>query len=271
MISYTLNNGNSIPSLGLGTYKNNQQNDVTETIKTALKNDYSLIDTAEIYGNETEIGNAISTCKSDRNKFFLTSKVWNTKQGYDNTLRSFERSLKNLKTDYLDLYLIHWPFDENFTGTWKALEHLYEQKVAKNIGVCNFHQHHLEKLFAAANIIPAVNQIELHPYLQQNELRSFCKKHNISVQAWAPIAKGRVTNDTVLSKIGKKHNKNAVQVTLRWLFQNQIISIPKTTKTNRIIENIDIFNFKLSDDDMQQITKLDKDMRVGPDPDFFVF
>jgi len=272
MINFLLNNGNKIPSLGLGTYLITNQSDVNTAIEAALKNNFTLIDTAEIYGNEQEIGNSLQKLGTKREELFITSKVWNSEQGYDTTLRSFDRSLKKLQTDYLDLYLIHWPKQKaTMLETWRAMEKLHREGVVKNIGVSNFHKNHLEQLFTVAKIIPAVNQIELQPYLTQKPLREFCKKHDILVEAWSPIAKGSVANDKILQKIGKKHNKTAVQVVLRWHIQLGIVAIPKSANPKRIAESIDIFDFELSSDDMQQICNLNKNMRVGPNPDSFAF
>ena len=265
-----LNNGNKIPTLGFGTYKLTNQNEVTTAIHTAIDNGYILIDTAEVYGNERQIGKALQTHDSKRGDLFLTSKIWNTHQSYDATMKSFEKSLKYLQTDYLDLYLIHWPFSGDFLDTWKALENIYEQGLAKNIGVCNFHQHHLEKLFTNSNVIPAVNQIELQPYLSQNSLREFCNKHNIVVESWSPIAKGQVQNDNILEGIGKKHKKTATQITLRWHVQQGLIAIPKSANPSRIKQNIDIFDFKLSESEILEINNLNKNMHIGPNPDNFV-
>jgi len=269
MNKFILNNGNKIPALGLGTYLTTSQTDVTSSLKSALENGFSLIDTAEIYENEPQIGIALNSLKGRREDLFLTSKVWNIKQGYDNTMRAFEQSLKDLKTNYLDLYLVHWPFNGDFFDTWRAMENLYEQGVAKNIGVCNFHKQHLEKLFTKSNIIPAVNQIELHPYLTQVELRNFCNKHNIVVESWSPIAKGTVANDSVLKNIGKKYKKTAVQVVLRWHIQLGLVAIPKSVNPQRITQSIDIFDFKLSESEMEEICNLNKNKRFGPNPDSF--
>jgi len=269
MKEFILNNGNKIPALGLGTYLSKKTKEVANSLQSALKSGFSLIDTAEIYENETHIGNALKSLEGRREDLFLTSKVWNMKQGYENTLRAFEQSLKDLQTNYLDLYLVHWPFNGNFIETWKAMEYLYEQGLAKNIGVCNFHKHHLEKLFAKSNIIPAVNQIELHPYFTQVELRNFCNKHNIIVESWSPIARGIVVNDKILQNIGNKHGKTAVQVVLRWHIQLGLVAIPKSVNSERVTQSINIFDFELSENEMLKICSLNKNKRLGPNPDSF--
>ena len=266
-----LNNGNKMPALGLGTYRNTNQQKITNSIKTAYNNGLRLIDTAEIYGNEKQIGNAIKKLNIKREELFITSKVWNSEQGFDSTINSFKRSLENLQTDYLDLYLIHWPSSDKFIDTWKAMEQLYEQGLIKNIGVSNFHKSHLEELLETAKIIPAVNQIELHPYLIQKELSKLCKQKNIIVESWSPIAKGKVADDFNLLKIAYTHGKSQVQITLRWHLQNGFIAIPKSAKPEHIAEFSNIFDFKLTDKEMEIISNLNKNSRVGPNPDTFNF
>ncbi len=267
----TLNNGNNIPVLGLGTYKNTAQQSVCTAIETAYSKGIRLIDTAEIYGNERQIGNALEELKLDRKELFITSKIWNSEHGFDTAMRSFERSLKNLRTNYLDLYLIHWPVAGKFAETWKALEKLYEQGLVKNIGVSNFHEHHLKELFKTAKIIPAVNQIELHAYLTQKELVEFCKRNQIAIESWSPIAKGKIIKDKELIRIADAHKKTAVQVALRWHLQQDFIAIPKSENSKHIEEFSKIFDFELTDYEMQKISELDKHLRVGPNPDSFKF
>jgi len=271
MFFFNLNNNNSIPSLGIGTYRNTSYKNLLTVFKEAFDKGIFLIDTAEMYGNESEIGKAIKDLKIERDKLFITSKVWNSQQGYDSTIKSFENSLKKLKTDYLDLYLIHWPVSDKFQETWKALEYLYKKGLAKNIGVSNFHIHHLKKLFETAEIIPAVNQIELHPYMHQDEILNYCNEKEIVIEAWSPIAKGRVANDNLLIKIGQKYNKTAVQVSLRWEIQKGIVTIPKSSKPERIAEFANIFDFELTKDEMTMVSKLNNNSRIGPNPDNFDF
>ncbi len=267
----SLNNGNKIPAIGFGTYKMTETNQVEKAITAALDCGFRLIDTASVYFNEVQIGNVIKKYNISRDKIFITSKVWNNEQGYENTLKAFEKTISNLQTDYLDMYLIHWAVVDKFLETWKALEYLYEKKLVKNIGVSNFQIHHLNKLLANSNVLPVVNQIELHPYFNQSDLRNFCNKNKIIVESWSPIAKGDVSNDLILNKIAEKYNKTAVQVTLRWHYQNNLLPIPKSVNPDRIKQSIEIFDFSLSDEDIQIINNLNKNMRKGPDPDNFNF
>jgi diketogulonate reductase-like aldo/keto reductase len=260
-----------MPQIGLGTYRITSYKQILNSIKTAFSYGIRLIDTAEIYGNEAEIGKAIKDLNLNRKNLFITTKIWNSQQGYDNTLRSFERSLKNLKTDYIDLYLIHWPVADKFTKTWKALENLYEKGLAKNIGVSNFNIHQLEKLFVKANIVPVVNQIELHPYLQQNKTVEFCKNNDIRIEAWSPIAKGNIISDRTLKKIGDKYGKTAIQIALRWELEKGYITIPKSSNPSHIAELYNIFDFQLEQEDIKKIDHLDKNFRLGPAPDNFNF
>lgn len=267
----TLNNGNKIPTIGLGTYKNTNPREVTKAIKTAYDIGFRLIDTAVIYGNEELIGNSIKDLNIDRKELFITSKVWNSEQGYDTTLKSFRNSLKKLQTDYLDMYLIHWPVATKFNETWRAFEYLYEQGLVKNIGVSNFHINHLNELLKTANIIPVVNQIELHPFLVQEELQKFCKEKGIQIESWSPITKGKVIENRELLKIAYSHGKTSVQITLRWHIQQGLIAIPKSVNPKHIEEFSEIFDFELSNDEMKKISTLNKNLRVGPNPDNFSF
>jgi diketogulonate reductase-like aldo/keto reductase len=267
----TLNNNNKIPVLGLGTYKITSPKEVETAIHSAFESGYRLIDTAGVYFNEEEIGKAINSYDIRRDEIFLTSKVWNNEQGYDSTLRAFENSITKLQTDYLDMYLIHWAVKDKFLDTWRAMEYLYNQGVIKNIGVSNFQKHHLDEIFANSDILPAVNQIELHPYFSQEELRNYCKSKGITVQSWSPIAKGHIINDDTLQKIGKKLNKTTVQVILRWHIQLGLVAIPKSVNPQRIQDSFNVFDFKLTENDIATINLLNKNKRFGPDPDNFNF
>lgn len=269
--SVTLSNGEIIPQVGLGVLKAQNGLEVENAVITALENGYRLIDTAAAYRNEDGVGRAIKRSGVPRKDIFLTTKVWNSDQGYEETLAAFERSLQLLQTDYVDLYLVHWPVAWKYKETWRALEKLYKEGKAKAIGVSNFQIHHLQDLMATAEIKPMVNQVEMHPYLQQKELQEFSKLHHIQLQAWRPIMMGEVNHLPAIRSIAEKLSKSPVQVTLRWLAQKEVIVIPKSVKPNRIKDNIDIFDFELSPGDMAAIEALDQGKRLGPDPDNFNF
>jgi len=267
----TLHNGIKMPWFGLGVFNVKDGDDVIQSVKWALEFGYRRIDTASIYKNEEGVGKAIRDSNVAREDIFVTSKVWNSEQGYESTIEAFHNSLNRLSFDYLDLYLIHWPVKEKYKETWKALEYLYNEGKVKAIGVSNFKIHHLEDLMKDAEIKPMVNQVELHPRLTQKELREYCQKHQIQIEAWSPLMHGKLLNHEVLVEIGKKYNKTPAQVILRWDLQSGIMTIPKSTKRERIIENASIFDFKLSKEDMEKIDALNCDERFGPDPDHFDF
>ena len=206
-----------------------------------------------------------------REELFITSKVWNSDQGYESTLQAFETTLEKLGLEYLDLYLVHWPVKGKYTESWKALEKLYKDGRVRAIGVSNFHIHHLQDVFEIAEIKPMVNQVEYHPRLAQEELHAFCKEHNIQLEAWSPLMQGQLLNHPTLQEIATKYNKSTAQVILRWDLQNEVVTIPKSIKEHRIIENANIFDFELSSDDMKAIQALNENHRVGPDPDNFNF
>jgi diketogulonate reductase-like aldo/keto reductase len=266
-----LNNNIEIPILGFGTYRLTGNTVVEKAILTALEVGYRHIDTASVYENEIDIGFALQKSKIKREELFLTTKVWNSDQGYHNTLKAFDRSLNKLSTDYLDLYLIHWAVKGKYTETWGAMEELYNKGLIKSIGVSNFHINHLNDLFSIFTIKPAVNQIELHPYLSQNEIRSFCNHNNIQVESWSPIAKGRILNDNVIVKLSEKYKKTPAQIVIRWHIENKLIVIPKSATKERIKENFNVFDFSLSDEDLKLIDLLNSNTRIGPDPDNFDF
>ncbi len=267
----TLHNGKEIPYVGLGVYKMKDPSETVQAVKTAIDTGYRSIDTAAIYENEESVGQGVKQSGIAREDLFITSKVWNSDQGYDSTLKAFETSLKKLEMDYLDLYLIHWPVEGKYKDTWKALERLANEGLIKSIGVSNFHQHHLEDLLATSNEKPVLNQIELHPRLNQEKLREYCFSQNIAVEAWSPIAQGRVLDEPTLNHIAEKHGKSSAQIILRWHLQNDVIIIPKSVHANRIQENGDLFNFQLSLEEINQINELNLDERFGPDPDKFDF
>lgn len=262
-----LHNGTNMPQFGLGVYRVEDGQEVVNTIKTALQLGYRMIDTAAFYQNEEGVGQAIRESGIPREEIFVTTKVWNTDQGYENTIKAFETSMGKLGLEYLDLYLIHWPVKGKYLETWKALEHLYSEGKVKAIGVCNFQVHHLKDLIENSKEKPVVNQVELHPLLSQEELRAYCANQNIKVEAWAPIARGLLLEDETLKTIGEKYGKTVTQVILRWHLQNGVIIIPKSVTPSRIKENSEIFDFELSEEDMGQIGCLNKNERIGPNPD----
>ncbi|UNL85499.1 aldo/keto reductase [Priestia koreensis] len=267
----TLHNGVKMPWFGLGVFKVEEGQEVVDSVKYALKAGYRSIDTAAVYGNEEGVGQALKEANVAREDLFITTKVWNADQGYESTLEAFETSINKLGLDYIDLYLIHWPVEGKYKETWKALEKLYKDGRVRAIGVSNFHVHHLQDLLEDAEIKPMVNQVEYHPRLSQNELRSFCKAQGIQLEAWSPLMQGELLDNEVLQEIAKKHNKSVAQVILRWDLQTEVVTIPKSVKEQRIIQNADIFDFELSQDDMSKIEALNEDRRVGPDPDNFDF
>ena len=263
----SLSNSVSIEQLGFGTFKIVDQQEANNAVMTALNNGYRSFDTAQLYNNEKILGEAFVNSGVARQELFLTTKVSNLNQGYEQTLKSFEQSLKDLQTDYLDLFLVHWPLKNHFFDTWKAIEQLYENKMVRAIGVCNFHQSHFELLKTRANIKPMINQIEIHPYLVQKELIEYLNKEQIAIEAWSPLARGRVVEEPLLINIGQKYQKSSSQVTLRWHVQKGLIVIPKSVNPLRIAENMQIFDFELTDTEMQQIDSLNEDFRTGPNPD----
>ncbi|MCY9090307.1 glyoxal/methylglyoxal reductase [Bacillus mojavensis] len=266
-----LHNGVEMPWFGLGVFKVENGSEATESVKAAIKNGYRSIDTAAVYKNEEGVGIGIKESGVAREELFITSKVWNEDQGYDTTLAAFEKSLERLQLDYLDLYLIHWPGKDKYKDTWRALEKLYKDGKIRAIGVSNFQVHHLEELLKDAEIKPMVNQVEFHPRLTQKELRDYCKAQGIQLEAWSPLMQGQLLDNDVLTQIAEKYNKSVAQVILRWDLQHEIVTIPKSIKEHRIIENADIFDFELSQEDMDKIDALNQDERVGPNPDELLF
>jgi diketogulonate reductase-like aldo/keto reductase len=261
-----LANGTPMPYMGLGVFQMpNEQ--VKEAVHAALDFGYRHIDTAAFYKNEDGLGEAIKLHSLPRKDIFITSKVWNTDQGYDETIKAFNQSLKKLQTDYLDLYLVHWPVKGKFIDTWRALETLYEEGRVRAIGVSNFMQHHLEDIMESGKIIPMVNQMEFHPHLVQQDLIDFCKKHNIQYEAWSPLMQGKIFEIDLLKELSEKYKKSIAQIVLRWDLQKGVITIPKSTHKNRIEENASVFDFEISDEDMKLIDALDCNGRIGPHPD----
>ncbi|WP_213589354.1 aldo/keto reductase [Paenibacillus sp. FSL W8-0186] len=271
----TLHNGVKMPWFGIGVFKVEEGPELVHAVKTAIKYGYRSVDTAAIYENEEGVGQGIREGMREagisREDLFVTSKVWNTDLGYESAIAAYETSLKKLGLEYLDLYLIHWPVEGKYKDAWRALETLYKEGRVKAIGVSNFQIHHLEDLMKEAEIKPMVNQVEYHPRLTQKELQSFCQEHGIQLEAWSPLMQGQLLDHQVLKEIADKYGKSIAQVILRWDLQNGVVTIPKSTKEHRIIENATVFDFELTDEDMKRINELNQNYRVGPDPDNFDF
>ncbi|MCM3270663.1 aldo/keto reductase [Paenibacillus elgii] len=265
-----LNNGVHMPWLGLGVWKTKEGDEVVQAVQHALEAGYRSIDTAAVYGNEAGVGQAIQASSIPRDQLFVTTKVWNADQGYDSTLQAFEESRRKLQLEVIDLYLIHWPGKDKYKETWKALEKLYKDGLVRAIGVSNFKVHHLEDLLQDSEIVPAVNQVEFHPLLIQQELRTFCKEHKIQLEAWSPLMQGHL-DLPLLSELAGKYGKTPAQIILRWDLQHGVVTIPKSIRESRIRENIDVFDFTLSDEDMGRLDGLNQDHRFGPDPDHIDF
>ncbi|MCS0637938.1 aldo/keto reductase [Streptomyces sp. LP05-1] len=266
--SISLNNGVSMPQLGFGVWQV-PDDEAAKAVGTALDAGYRSIDTAAIYENEKGTGQAIAASGIAREELFVTTKLWNTDQGYDSTLRAFDASLDRLGLDYVDLYLIHWPMPSKgtFTDTYKAFEKIQADGRAKAIGVSNFLPEHLEQLLGETSVVPAVNQIELHPQLQQAESRAFHARHGIATEAWSPLGQGKgLLEVPTIVAISQKYGKTPAQVVLRWHLQLGNVVIPKSVTPSRIQENIDVFGFTLDDDDLAALAALDEAKRLGPDP-----
>ena len=262
-----LSNGVAIPRLGLGTYKAAQGFQVESQVAAALEIGYRGIDTARIYGNEDGVGRAIAASGIPRDELFVATKVWNDDQGYESTLAAFNGSMERLGLDVLDLYLVHWPQPLLMRDTWRAMEEVYASGRVRAIGVCNHLVHHLEDLQGFASIMPMVDQVEHHPGLQQPALRDWCAANGIVMQAWAPVMRGRVFGIPELVAIGERHGKTAAQVSLRWILQHDVVTIPKSVHVERLRENADVFDFELSEQEMRVIDGLDRGERIGPNPD----
>ncbi|WP_433800799.1 aldo/keto reductase [Actinomycetospora sp. CA-084318] len=266
-----LNSGATIPQLGFGVFQI-EQSQTAETVGKALEIGYRHIDTAQMYGNEAEVGEAIRSSGIGRDELFVTTKCNNSNHGRLDSQKALDESLRKLGLDYVDLYLIHWPLPgkDLYVDTWRGFEEAAKDGKTRSIGVSNFQDHHLERLFAETETVPAVNQIELHPHMQQLAMRSFDERHGIATEAWSPIGQGKgVIDEETIEGIAKKHDKTGAQVTLRWHVQLGNIVFPKSVTPSRIQENFDIFDFELSDEEMSAIGELERAERIGPDPDQF--
>lgn len=266
-----LNNGVRMPQLGFGVFQI-PDDETVAAVRAALDAGYRSIDTASIYGNEAAVGRALAESDVPRDELFVTTKLFNSDQGYDETLRAFDESMSKLGLEQLDLYLIHWPLParDKYLDTWKAFEKLQADGRVRAIGVSNFQPAHLERLMDASDVVPAVNQVELHPYLQQREVREFDAKHGIATEAWSPLAKGgSLLGDPVVAELAVKHSRTPAQIVLRWHLQLGNVVIPKSATPSRIEENFDVFDFTLSEDELESLSPLDRGERTGPDPDTF--
>jgi len=263
----SLNNQVNMPWLGLGVFQVEDPQQCVACCRYAIEKGYRAIDTAALYNNEKAVGQAVRECGLPREDLFITSKVWNSDIRAGKVLQGFESSLSKLGLDYVDLYLLHWPIPAKNVEAWKVLEQLHQDGRIRAIGVSNYMEDHLQELIDHTDVIPAINQIEFHPYLRSSSLLEFCSRHDIRVEAWSPLMQaGVVFQDPVLQQIAKKHSKSVAQVILRWDLQTGVVTIPKSSKEARIVENASIFDFELDAQDMHAIDALDKGQRIGPEP-----
>ena len=261
-----LNNGVEMPIFGLGTYLTRRGKETQEAVLHALEAGYTHIDTAKIYGNEEDVGEAIRKSGIPREEVFITTKLWNSDHGYDAAVAACEQSLKLLGLSYVDLYLIHWPVEGLRNETWKAMERLLKEGGCRAIGVSNYTIWHLEELLRNSSTVPAVNQVEFHPYLYQKNLLEFCQSHNIQLESYSPLTKGEKLNDPKLAAIGSKYSKSPAQVLIRWVLQRGIVVIPKSSRKGRIYENANVFDFTISAEDMKTLDSFNQDLRTSWDP-----
>jgi len=262
-----LNNGVEIPWVGLGVFQSEPGPETEHAVRWALDIGYRHIDTASFYKNEESVGKALASTSVSRDDIFVTTKVWNDQQGYEKTLTAFDESRKKLGLDVVDLYLVHWPIAETRLETWKALTKLYEEKKVRAIGVSNFMKAHLKEIMENSDVVPAVNQVEFHPFLLQPELLSFDNSNEIQHEAWSPLTRTKLWNNSVIDSIAKRHERSRAQILLRWDLQKGVVTIPKSVNHDRIKENSEIFDFELSEEEVAQLDGLDRSERIGPDPD----
>jgi diketogulonate reductase-like aldo/keto reductase len=260
-----------MPWLGLGVFPMRQGAETENAVRKALEAGYRSIDTAAAYHNEASVGKAIADSGIARHEIFITTKVWNIDHGYQATLKAFEASRKKLKLDTIDLYLIHWPVKGRYIDTWRALEKLYKDGLARAIGLSNFQIHHLKDILAICEVKPVLNQVEFHPRLRQKDLHQFCIQNEIQLEAWGPLGQGALLTNPVIADLAGKYHKTSAQVLIRWDLQHEVVTIPKSSRPQRIIENSQVFDFAISAEDMARIDQLDEDCRFGDDPDNFNF
>ncbi|MFE3576147.1 aldo/keto reductase [Lysinibacillus sp. NPDC059133] len=276
MGSVTLNNGLEMPLIGYGVFRVPEGDDLAEAVKTAIAKGYRSIDTAQVYRNEESVGRGICAAIDEglvtREELFVTSKVWNDGLSYEETLAAYDSSLEKLGLDYLDLYLVHWPgIDTNYVDVYKALEKVYQDGRVRSIGVSNFHVHHLENLLKETSVVPVINQIEFHPHLIQEEVRAFCKEKGVQVEAWSPLMNGSLLEESLIQQLASKYGKTPAQIVLRYDVQHDVVTIPKTMTPARMTENLTVFDFALTEEEMAQLDALNDGLRCGPDPEKFNF
>ncbi|MFJ5566570.1 aldo/keto reductase [Lysinibacillus xylanilyticus] len=276
MGNVTLNNGLEMPIIGYGVFRVPEGDDLAEAVKTAIAKGYRSIDTAQVYRNEESVGRGIRAAIDEglvtREELFVTSKVWNDGLSYEETLAAYDSSLEKLGLDYLDLYLVHWPgIDTNYINVYKALEKIYQDGRVRSIGVSNFHVHHLENLLKETSVVPVINQIEFHPHLTQEEVRAYCKEKGIQVEAWSPLMNGSLLEESLIQQLASKYGKTPAQIVLRYDVQHGVVTIPKTMTPARMTENLTVFDFALTEEEMAQLDTLNDGLRCGPDPEKFNF